>query len=448
MPEKFETFRDPTLSMFQSLMDDVARKITEPPKAVGPKTRSLKRPDSSLRSIATDIALRETGQKPAGSGPATRSLGGTSKFCAELALLYMKALATGNEDYRAAVNAKYTGSTCDAAWVNTLKEYHAYFGAGGLRQIPYVSPSTIGQQIIPMKSGARVALVADWGTGAQPALQVLGAIRELEPDVLIHLGDIYYSGTPKECEENFLTPINGTLRANRNCNVYTLSGNHDMYCGGVGYYDLISRLNGDPFRQNASFFCLRADDESWQFLAMDTGLHDHTPYSVSDVTTWIEDDELNWLCDRMQEFNGQTILLSHHQLFSAFSAIGPEKDGTRSPLNPKLMKAFETLAAKGKIAGWFWGHEHSLTIYQEFAGLQRGRCIGNGAIPVPDLQDIYEPVAGLPDAPKIVSNTMVATTGGVWNNGFAVLKLSNVSCDASYFQVSNGECKLVYVESF
>jgi len=57
----------------------------------------------------------------------------------------------------------------------------------------------------------------------------------------------------------------------------------------------------------------------------------------------------------MQEFNGQTILLSHHQLFSAFSAIGPEKDGTRSPLNPKLMKTFEALAAKGKIAGWFGG---------------------------------------------------------------------------------------------
>jgi len=51
---------------------------------------------------------------------------------------------------------------------------------------------------------------------------------------------------------------------------FTLAGNHDMFCGGAPYYKLIDQL-GQP----ASYFCLRNDN--WQFLAMDTGLHDNNP---------------------------------------------------------------------------------------------------------------------------------------------------------------------------
>jgi 3',5'-cyclic AMP phosphodiesterase CpdA len=158
------------------------------------------------------------------------------------------------------------------------------------------------------------------------------------------------------------------LRIGHALPVFTLSGNHDMYCGGVGFYELIKHLNSPPFTQTASFFCLRSADEKWQLLAMDTGLHDDNPASVADALTYLEEDELAWHCDRIKEFAGRTILLSHHPLFSAFSAIGPSNaSGRRSATNPLLLKAFERMVVSKPIAAWFWGHEHTLSIYGPFA---------------------------------------------------------------------------------
>ena len=58
---------------------------------------------------------------------------------------------------------------------------------------------------------------------------------------------------------------------------FHLPGNHDMYAGGQPYYDVIDML-GQP----ASYFCLQNDH--WQFLAMDTSLHDSNPVTVADAT--------------------------------------------------------------------------------------------------------------------------------------------------------------------
>ena len=150
----------------------------------------------------------------------------------------------------------------------------------------------------------------------------------------------------------------------------------------VSAYELIKTLNSEPSVQPASFFCLRSADERWQLLAMDTGLHDYKPMSVTEALTSIEEDELAWHCDRIKEFKGKTVLLSHHQLFSAYSSIGTaDKDGKRSPTNPNLLKAFDAMRASGHVAAWFWGHEHTLSIYQPFSELSRGRCLGHGAVP-------------------------------------------------------------------
>ena len=119
---------------------------------------------------------------------------------------------------------------------------------------PTSSAAEVGPKIIPIKADAQVALVGDWGTGAQPAIQILKHIAGCKPDVLIHLGDIYYSGTPAECASNFSFLIEQLVRRNNpSLLVYTLAGNHDMYCGGAGYYDLICRLNPHNFMQPASF---------------------------------------------------------------------------------------------------------------------------------------------------------------------------------------------------
>jgi len=65
--------------------------------------------------------------------------------------------------------------------------------------------------------------------------------------------------------------------------VYTLSGNHDMYSGGMGYYPLLKRLNTADIQQPASCFCLRSGDNRWQFFALNTGLSDYNPFRSKDV---------------------------------------------------------------------------------------------------------------------------------------------------------------------
>jgi len=255
---------------------------------------------------------------------------------------------------------------------------------------------------------------------------------------VIHLGDIYYSGTATECSTYFQRIVDMVLdRARTKIPIYTLSGNHDMYSGGAGYYDLLAALNDPPQRQPASFFCLRATDQSWQFIAMDTGLHDHNPFDVSGALTYLEPDEEDWHAARIGEFPGRTILLSHHQLFSAFSRIGPAgPDGRGNPCNPPLLKSLQRFqaAAPGRVAAWLWGHEHNLCIYQPYAGLDCGRCIGHGAVPVFDSEAPYAPLPDLPDPPQLVAETQLPSKNDLYAHGYAMVTLGGATARIDYFE--------------
>jgi hypothetical protein len=461
--EDIETFRDHFLSIYQSAVSEVARRIDTEDAADpkdGRRARSaIRRSASSLfPNYAAELARREYAHRrgqavplfPA--GPAKRELtgGDAARVCAELALRYLKARLSGDTKALAQIQGEFTASTSDPAWITTIEEYLKYFGPGGSRkQIPYIRASAVGARTIELKTNARVALVGDWGTGGQPAVQVLKHVASWKLDVLIHLGDIYYSGTPTECASNFTSLIQNVLRSgNLDLAAYTLAGNHDMYCGGIGYYDLIQHLNPEPLKQPASFFCLRSTDEKWQLLAMDTGLHDYSPIEVDEAVTFVEDDELEWHCARLKEFPGRTMLLSHHQLFSAFSPIGKaDRNGQRSAVNPHLLKAFNSMTASGRISAWFWGHEHTLSIYEPFMGLERGRCLGHGAVPVSILDKIYVPVPGLGKTPTIVANTQLRQQGSVYAHGYAVLSFGADTCLAEYYQDADGRAAFIYSET-
>jgi hypothetical protein len=452
----FETFQDYFVSLYQSAVVEIARQIDERPVESRSRQGLQISAVSALTDVAADIAATEYASRCGSprklSSVTARDLSKAEwgRLCAEFAMRYLKAQLAKDAAAIAQIDSELLAGVCDPAWAATIKEYLKYFGPRGDRkEIPYVRASAVGPKVIEMKANARVALVGDWGTGAQPAIQLLQQVSMAKPDILVHLGDIYYSGTPSECKSNFLDPIERVLRARgHDVKVYTLSGNHDMYSGGVGYYQLINALNQAPFTQTASFFCLRSPDERWQLLAMDTGLHDYSPTNVADVETYLESDELEWHCQRIDEFPGRTILLSHHQLFSAFSVIGAANEGKRSALNPKLYEAFTLLAKSKKIAAWFWGHEHTLSIYETFAGLERGRCLGHGAVPTSVMDKIYEPVDKLEEPPSLVAGTELAQVGGIYAHGWATLAFENGSCTATYFQDVGGRADQVFQERF
>lgn len=432
MPNTAPTFRNGVLSIYQSAIDDFAR-ARQAADAARPGL------DSVLVRAGAAVAATRVPDPKSSTLALNASVPDKVRTCAEHGLRFLEAAARGDQAAAERAQQDLKFSECDAQWIETLNAYVQYFGpTGGLRPIPYVRAGTIGDHVIDMKPGARVALIGDWGTGSASAVKLLTAVKQQNPDIVIHLGDIYYSGTDTECDTYFLQIVNDVLdRGRSKIPVFTLAGNHDMYSGGSGFYPLLGKLNDTPQRQPASFFCLRATDASWQFLGMDTGLHDHDPFHVSDVLTYLEKDEEDWHDARIGEFAGRTILLSHHQLFSAFSQIGPkDAKGNSNPCNPLLLASFNRFrsTAGGRLAAWFWGHEHNQCIYKPYAGLDYGRCIGHGAIPVFASDNPYRAIANMADPPQLVPKTQLACPGDVYAHGYAMIALDAGAAAVHYFQ--------------
>ncbi len=302
---------------------------------------------------------------------------------------------------------------------------------------------------------AKIAIIGDWGTGMNAALVLLQQIAaKFSPDVLIHLGDIYYAGMPPEDSGNFSDVIKEVWPQNPPL-VFTLDGNHDRYGGaGGGYYPLIASLNaGANLPQPNSYFALR--NNFWQFVAMDTGYHDTDPLTVNSNVTYLEPNEIAWHIDKVKN-NGVgvdtaknpsgvrgTVLLSHHQLIS-FTGVGQDSAGQALAVNPNLAGAFAPVS--NLIDFWLWGHEHDLCIFQPYSNgpgqpLPPGRCVGASAIPV------FTPAAAAPDVmviplsestrPQIVPGTALGNNGTVFNHAYAIVTVTGAALTIDYYQVDS-----------
>lgn len=435
-------FRNQLVSLYQSAVDDLVRAQT----GAGPSQRpgvennlvqaAAKIGELKASGVATLPALAPTGIS---QGPWT---------CAKLAFELMEARSRGDTVTAQRIEGELSFNVCDVNWAQTIASYVAYFGPDGKRAtIPYINATQVGAKTIPLQADATVALIGDWGTGTAVAKEMLAEVAKQKPDVVIHLGDIYYSGTPTECDINFKQVLDTVLdRATTKLPVYTLAGNHDMYSGGAGFYGLLQALNSGDLRQPASFFCLRSVDNSWQFIGMDTGLHDYNPFDVTEVLTRLDPDEEKWIIARIGEFAGKTILLSHHQLFSAFSQIGPKNgDGSLNAYNGYLAASFTNFqnAAPGRIAAWFWGHEHNLTVYQPYKTLTKGRCIGHGAVPVFATDGFYDVLPNLIDPPTFV-DLKLETDDQVYVHGFAIVRLKgDGTATAEYYEGTDGSTPML-----
>lgn len=424
-PTPFRTVRDQRLSVFQAAAGTASA-------APGPMP--------ALEQAAGRAAALAAAEQPI-PVQAPADLPQHAWTCARLGLALLQAELGPDGPARAALEEALAGSRCDPRWAGTLVSYLQYFGPGGRRRrIPYVTPDKAGPGVIALPAQARVALISDWGTGRRTARAVMADLARHRPDVLIHLGDIYYAGTPDECERNFAGPVQEVFGDARPP-VFTLSGNHDMYSGGEGYYGLIARLNDGVWRQPASFFCLRGPHT--QFVAMDTGLHAYDPFDKHPLT-FIDPAEAGWIEARIREFPGRTVLLSHHPLFSALSRIGP---GGPDGWNPRLLDAFRRFAAAGRVAAWFWGHEHTMALYAPHAGLARGRCIGCGAIPMLVADGLYAPLPGLHD-PAPLLPPRLGHDGQVQDHGYAVVHTgADGSARAEYWGVG-AKAGLLWTEDF
>jgi hypothetical protein len=366
---------------------------------------------------------------------------------------------------------------------------------------------------------ARIAIIGDVGTGTDQAAAVLDAALSFEPDAFLHLGDVYYSGTRFEMRHRLVDLFESVCRfGRRRVPLFTIPGNHEYFTGAKPYLatlDAGSLVDRATQRQRASYFALRSEDDGWQFLGLDTGYYGHymnvaasasqatltrlhlgppvqtpttsdpywphhynpyfpgatgagiTPLDPTSAPAFVtvRADELTWHQDKLANFAGRSILLSHHQLYSALNVCGVAQkqitgaDGTtagapddfnRIWINTGLWRQFgEDFGSR--VAAWLWGHEHNLGIYADnyrpadwptagsdaavLRALPKGRCVGHGAIPV---QQSEAPYAEKYPVPLVDPNLTLGLTGGWYNRGFELVELAGAGSPAkiSYYQVA------------
>ncbi len=443
-----KTFRDPHISRWQSIVEEVLHRKEGTQAGAVPRP-NLEHPVVAAATAAGSAALSgisTTASTTAAPGAAAAPAC-SNEECAHLALQ----LVTAKIEHRPEAEIQQLEdslrfSTCDPLWAEAVTQYLHFFGVAK-GKIPYRASTGPGDPApLPLPENATVALIADWGTGTPEAKALLERVAAHKPDILIHLGDVYYSGTESEYARYLFDPINQVLGRGpgRPLPVFGLTGNHCMYSGGDPFYTMIDQLNQPPLAppgqlQTHSFFSLRSS--RWQILGMDTGLHDSDVFDVATDLTYLEDTELAWHKSQIATAGGRrTILLSHHQLFSAFNQIGP-KDNPDRTTNTLLHSQFGDVL--DQVDAWFWGHEHNLEIYGPYLGLERGRCIGCSAVPVFVAQEPYKACAGGDKIPLLPTNpaipgvpVMLGSTGGVYNHGYVILKLDDAGGTAtvSYYQ--------------
>ena len=379
-----EHFPDAAVSVFQSALagvdirqraGDAAGAVPAPVDHAAPVMMATARAANMLAGAPTAAVASSAGLKAGAPGS-------TLDRCARAYLGLALAQADGDAAAIAAAEAALPPfGTCDPRWAETLRAFLLHFPFGRRDALPYRKWQDLGDFVLPdmLPANARVALISDWGTGEPRPQALLRAVAALQPDVVIHLGDIYYSCNAREARA-FYDDVR-TVFPESSARVFTLCGNHDLYAGGAPYYGLLDRL-GQP----ASFFCLR--NAHWQFVAADTGYNDFDPFREGAETTWVRDgtaadgtpdpdpySELAWHTDKLVNSGGRrTVLMSHHPPFSRRSVIR----GGRLR-NERLVAQFTPWLDAVDL--WFWGHEHCQIVYAPFAGVARGRCLGAGGHP-------------------------------------------------------------------
>jgi len=421
-------FRDPQLSLWQSAMDEVLATQSAGGAAGLETAPAPERPDTNdaiMAEVVEYCSAVERGQLPASGTPvehiAAAGLLDRARYCSGLALKQAKsvvrALVLRDEDAVDRVRNQFEFGNCDPKYAAAVLTYAGYVARG--EPVPYRKYRKLNDYVIDGKlpEQARIGILGDRGTGRPEARKVLSKVKDKKPDVVIHLGDIYYSGTDFEVRNYFLEPWFSILDLhNHPIPTFTLSGNHDMYAGGAPYYEAIDKL-GQP----ASYFCLR--NAHWQFIGMDTGLHAIKPGGGQ---TSLEETEVRWIRHKVRNANGRkTVLLSHHQLFSAKEEIGGQE------FNTLLYHQLKDVLPD--VEYWFWGHEHHLVVFGEHLGLKRGRCLGHGAFPV-GLDEIPAEPAN-PDVPVNPAFQLGKGTD-CYHHGYAIMELNGPDARVFYYQDS------------
>jgi hypothetical protein len=231
-------------------------------------------------------------------------------------------------------------------------------------------------ETIAIPDSVQIGLAGDWGTGdwrtatnPAPSTDVRTHMEILQPDITIHLGDVYYAGTGDQ-EQHLLVKLwpAGSKGS------FALNSNHEMYSGAKPYFEAIAN---PPFDQQkgCSYFAL--ENNNWVIVGLDSAYFSLESGLYTDGRLFpdgmpnAQNAFLLSKATNAQAAGKRMIVLTHHN--------GLDESGAQTTtLWNQVMGAYP---AGGGPDYWYWGHVHAAVAYQPKGPNVQCRCCGHGGLP-------------------------------------------------------------------
>jgi hypothetical protein len=210
----------------------------------------------------------------------------------------------------------------------------------------------------PAGGRTRVALFADFGTGLSHARFIARQLEVDRFDAAVHLGDVYYTGTPKQYRTYFEEPLEPALQ--NGTKLFVIPDNHDGYSGFHAYVDFLDRR----LQQGGSYFAL--ETQHVQFIGVDTIWHsDRGRIEDAGVREWLK---ARFAAGRASG-RANVFMTGHHPYEYTSQKL--------TELNRDVLELTD-----GGIDFWFWGNTHYCALFDRtVATPYYGSCIGHAGYP-------------------------------------------------------------------
>lgn len=232
-------------------------------------------------------------------------------------------------------------------------------------------PTTI--KITPSSQPSlKIALFGDWGTGKykdgnlpdSPSQMVMQQITKQNPDIMIHLGDVYYAGLESEEQNNLLNCWKPAPLGN-----FTLNSNHEMYDGANGLYKTALASPVFEKQKGATYFSITYGD--WVIIGLDSAYNATDMYMDGVINDTYQSGPEGFIAT--QSKGKKIILLTHHNPMD---------------VQGKYTNSLWNDVVKDSLMGrhpevWYWGHIHNGVVYNNTAASRStlARCLGHSGIP-------------------------------------------------------------------
>jgi Calcineurin-like phosphoesterase len=342
-----------------------------------------------------------------------------------------------------------TFAQLDPAWALTGVFYLYYYFLGAKKATFGIKPVTVNiggpPPQPPPPASLTIAVMGDWGTGQwqdgtynSPAVLVGNAINSLKPDIMLHLGDVYYSGISFEESARLLQAFPKGSKYN-----FTMNSNHEMYDGGNGYFGTALKNPLFTLQNQTSYFVINYAD--WVLVALDSAFYDQSFFVMEGG---LNAGQQAFVQGLNIDSSKKVVMFTHH---TALTTDGSDINNKKDPNN--LFAAVYTALNKRYPDFWYYGHTHNGIVYNDksvtknyttaFNRHPQIRCVGHAAIPFGNGYDLYDNTGKPIPVVDYYAHTPLPQTSPVPDprqkkrvlNGFAILTLKSKSLTEDFYEV-------------